>query len=408
MKTRLFLLLALIVVTIPFLANSAEKPIREVVVGNFSAMTGPVSVTHLMCLSGSKDYLSYLNEEKGGIEGKKGKVKVKYLSYDTQHVASKAKDGFLRLRGDGMIVATHCASMHTDALMLDYEQYKIPLVTGSIGNHWPNDWVYGNYHTGTANSQRTNLAWMKKEWIKAGKPGGTLTVGVISSDEPSAVTAVNKLDVYAKREGMKYVLETFPRGSTDVSAQLLRLKNAGAWCISVSASAPPAVVIIRSANDLKLNIPLTSSPISTLGEIIALAGPELAEGYQGQYTYEPMSINPNLPLSPGMVLVKKIWKNYHPGEVERDMYVNGILSGMIIAEALKLALDEIPPEKLNGETVKTYGIDKIRNFDGMKLTAPFSYSPGNHHGQKVARFYKVHNGYVEPISEWIPAVTERD
>ena len=164
-------------------------------------------------------------------------------------------------------------------------------------------------------------------------------------------------------------------------------------------------MVIRSARDLKLNIPLTSSPITTLGEIIALGGPELAEGYQAEYCYEPMSVSPNLPLSPGMALAKKLWKKYHPGEVERDMYVNGFLSGMVIAEAITLALDEVPPEKLNGETVKIYGLDKIRNFTGMGLTAPFSYVPGDHLGQKVARFYKVHNGYVEPISDWIPAVT---
>ena len=79
MKTKVllsvfFLIVAALIITLPSPVSCAQKPIHEVVVGNISAMTGPTSGTHLMCQSGSKDYLYYLNE-KGGIEGKKGKVR---------------------------------------------------------------------------------------------------------------------------------------------------------------------------------------------------------------------------------------------------------------------------------------------------------------------------------------------
>jgi len=114
----------------PLSTAHAAGPTGEVVVGNISAMTGPTSGTHMMCQSGSRDYLNYLNETKGGISGKDGQVKVKYLAYDSQYVAAKAKDGFARLREQGMEILTHCASGHSDALMMDYEQAKIPLGLG--------------------------------------------------------------------------------------------------------------------------------------------------------------------------------------------------------------------------------------------------------------------------------------
>jgi branched-chain amino acid transport system substrate-binding protein len=409
MKTKIFLLVllwTLIVVAFPLSVISAEKPTMEVIVGNISAMTGPTSITHLMCQSGSKDYLTYLNEEKGGIEGKKGKIKVRYLTYDSQYVASKAKDGFSKFKDQGMIVLTHCAAGHADALMDDHEQAKIPLVTGSLGlRSMVSDWIYGNYHPGSINMNSSWILWVKSEWEKARKPGGTLTVGTLASDEPPMLLSLERTPRFAKEHGIKFVLETIPKGTTDASPQLLRLKEAGAWQIYVLMSAPGATVVLNSSKTMKLNIPLTQSAASSLGEVIALAGPELAEGYQGEYFFEPMSKNPELPESPGMKLSRMLWNKYHPGETPRDLYVDGILSGMIIAEGMKLALNEIAPEKLNGETLKIYGLDRIRNFTGMGLTAPISYTPGDHLGQKHVRYYVVRKGYVEPISDWRPTTT---
>ena len=160
------------ILSTPLSAVHAAGPTRDVVVGNISAMTGPTSGTHMMCQSGSRDYLNYLNEEKGGVSGKDGTVKIKYLAYDSQYVAAKAKDGFARLREQGMDILTHCASGHSDALMMDYEQAKIPLVTGSQGvaSLW-SDWAYGNYHSGIANMIRTWIVWQKRRMDEGGQAG---------------------------------------------------------------------------------------------------------------------------------------------------------------------------------------------------------------------------------------------
>ena len=357
MKTKIFLsvsfLMLAIIITLPFSVSWAQKPIPEVVVGNISAMTGPTSGTHMMCQSGSKDYLYYLNEKMGGISGKKGKVKIKYLAYDSQYVATKAKDGFARLREQGMIVTTQCASGHSDALRMDYEQAKIPLVTGShgIASMW-SDWAYGNYHSGVANMIRSWIVWLKSDWEKAGKPGGTLVLGSINTDEPFVPLSIWDIDAFVKEQGIKLVMETIPKGTTDASPQLLRLKEAGCKQIFVISSAPGSVVVLNSAKAMGLNIPLTQCAAATLGDVIALGGPELTEGYQGEYFFEPMSKSPKLGASPGLKLVRELWNKNHPNERPNDMYINGILSGMIIGEGIRLALDEVAPEKLTGEALK--------------------------------------------------------
>jgi ABC-type branched-subunit amino acid transport system substrate-binding protein len=405
--------LALVGVLIVFfvglnVAHGAD--VKEVVVGEICAMTGPTSATHLMCMSGSKDYFDYVNET-GGIKGKKGTVKIDYISYDSQYVAAKAKDGFARLREKGMIVLTHCAAGHSDALLADHERAKIPLVTGSLGvaSMW-SEWVYANYHPGIANMIRTWALWVKSKWEKEGKPGGKLILGAIESDEPWAPLALWDIKSFNKEQGIEIVIDKMPKGTTDATPQLTRLKKAGAREIFVLSSAPGTAIILKSAKSMGLDIPLTQCAATTLGDVIDLAGADLAEGYQGSYFYEPVSKDPKFKDSEGMKLAKMLWEKNHPGKKPRDMYVNGLLSGMIIVEAIKLALDEVPPDQLNGETLKKYGLDRIRDFDAMGLTTPISYIPGDldsHIGQRHVWYWVVRNGYVEPLTDWMATTTYR-
>lgn len=384
---------------------------NEVAVGEICALTGPTSVTHLMCYSGSKDYMEYINGQ-GGIEGKMGKVKIKVLSYDSQYQAAKAKDGFAKFSGEGMIVLTHCAAGHSDALLSNHERSKIPLVTGSLGvaSMW-SDWVYANYHPGIANMIRTWAMWVKSEWEKAGKPGGKLVLGAIESDEPWVPLALWDIDGFTKEQGITIVTEKMPKGTTDAIPQLSRLQKAGAREIFVLSSATGSVVVLKSAKSMGLDIPLTQCAASNIGDVVDLGGAELAEGYQGSYYYEPISKDPQLPDSEGMKLAKMLWEKNHPGEKPRDMYINGLLSGMIIVEAIRLALDEVPPDKLNGEALKMYGLDRIRDFDAMGLTPPFSYYQGDldsHIGQRKVKYWVVKGGYARPVTdEWMPTTTYR-
>jgi ABC-type branched-subunit amino acid transport system substrate-binding protein len=389
------------------LPAAAAAQSKEVVVGNISAMTGPTSGTHMMCQSGSRDLLNYLNETQGGITGKNGKVRTKYLAYDSQYVATKAKDGFARLLEQGMVLWTQCASAHSDALMVDYETAKVPLVTGSQGiASLYSDWAYGNYHSGIANMIRTWMLWQKADWEKAGKPGGTLVLGTITTDEPFVPLALWEIDAFAKEQGIKLVKETFPKGTTDAGPQLLRLKDGGVRAIYVIASASGAVVALKSAKALDLKIPMTQCAAATLGDVVALGGPELAEGYQGEYFFEPMSKDPAQGGSAGLKLARELWSKNHPKETPNDMYINGVLSGMVIAEGIRLALESVTPDKLTGEAIKQ-GLDQVRGFEGMGLTRPISYVKDDHIGSKQVRYWVVKKGYVEPVSDWMATTTFR-
>jgi hypothetical protein len=253
--------------------------------------------------------------------------------------------------------------------------------------------------------------WVKSEWEKAGKPGGKLVLGAIESDEPWAPLALWDIDGFTKEQDITLITEKMPKGTTDAIPQLTRLQKAGVREIFVLSSATGSVVVLKSAKSMGLDIPLTQCAASNIGDVVDLGGAELAEGYQGSYYYEPISKDPKLPDSEGMKLAKMLWEKNHPGEKPRDMYINGLLSGMIIVEAIKLSLDEVPPDKLTGEALKKYGLDRIRNFDAMGLTPPFSYYQGDldsHIGQRQVKYWVVKGGYARPVTdEWMPTTTYR-
>ncbi len=387
-------------------APMPAAPVREVVVGSISGLTGPTMVTHTWCNEGSKDYFRYVNA-KGGIEGKKGKVIIKYIPYDSQYVATKAKDGFALLKGQGMVIHTQCASGHSDALISDYEAAKIPLVTGSLGvaSAW-SDWCYNTYHSGASNIGGSWMMWAKSEWEKAGKPGGSLTLGMTLSDEPWRGLYLAFMDDFVKELGVKLVTEDLTRGATDATPQLLRLKQAGCWQILVAASVSPyGVVVYKSAKTMNLGIPLTQHLVNMPGEVLELAGKELAEGIQCQTAIEPMTQKGST--GPGMDLARKLFAEYHPGAPIMDLYANGMISAMVIEKAISLALDEVPPEQLTGEAIKIHGLDQIRDFNAGGLCRSFSYLPGDHIGPKSMKYWVIRGGELLPISDWLPAATKR-
>ncbi len=72
MKTRIVLSVSILMIAIITVLSSPvswAQPVKEVIVGNISATTGPTSGTHMMCQTGSQNYLEYLNEKMGGIAG---------------------------------------------------------------------------------------------------------------------------------------------------------------------------------------------------------------------------------------------------------------------------------------------------------------------------------------------------
>jgi len=92
-------------------------------------------------------------------------------------------------------------------------------------------------------------------------------------------------------------------------------------------------------------------------------------------------------------------KASHPGKfVNHIMYQGGFLEGMIQVEALRLALQAVPFEKLTRQDVLEKGFYKIKNLDtGNISSTPLTYGEGDVEGVDQVRIDQVQKGKVVKV-----------
>jgi len=80
---------------------------------------------------------------------------------------------------------------------------------------------------------------------------------------------------------------------------------------------------------------------------------------------------------------------------------HGFVMAAVGCEAVRRAVEEVGYEKLDGAAVKR-GLDSMKSFDvyGIKTIA---YPPDDHRGSAATRIYRVQNGDVVPVSDWLTA-----
>jgi hypothetical protein len=417
MKAKTVLAVLMVVaLAIPVFAGCAgEGPTgEEVVVATISGLTGGTAGTHLMCDAGWKDYIRYVNEEKGGFKGKKGTVMVRNISYDSEYKADKAKEMFARAKAAGAIAISHCASAHSDQLMVDYEAAKIPQITGSIGvKSAHSDWVYTADHPGAYNMGRTYMKWRYDVWVKAGKPGGTLKICSLAADLPFTPLVLYEVEDFAKTLGpdVEMTVELFPPAATDVTPQATRLKQLGVE--SVFGTCPPSISVmwfksLKRAGFDPFKTPLIMPVCSGIDDAVSIAGADAVDGIMWEGYYYPFGHSADIPAPEGLKIGRWMWENWHKGEGGiRDVYTMGTDSAFVFEEALNLALDEVKPEDMTGEMLKIHGLDRIRDFDCLGTTAPFSYTPGDHLGPKKIIYWQLKDGSLINYSGWVDCTTEK-
>jgi len=103
--------------------------------------------------------------------------------------------------------------------------------------------------------------------------------------------------------------------------------------------------------------------------------------------------------APGVKFMIEAQKRSHPDKfVKHIMYQGGFLEGMIQVEALRLALQTIPFEKLTRKDVLENGFYKIKNLDtGQISSTPLTYGEGDVEGVDSVRIDQVQNGKVVKV-----------
>ena len=106
--------------------------------------------------------------------------------------------------------------------------------------------------------------------------------------------------------------------------------------------------------------------------------------------------------SPGVKFETELQKKYHPNKwVSHSQYMGGFLEAMIQVEALRLAMQKMPLEKLKPVDVLNNGFFQIKNLDtGGISSTPISYAPGKIEGVDKVRVDQLQKGKVVKQGVW--------
>ena len=377
---------------------------RTVKVGWFTDLTGPLADSVGTQFPGAEDYFRYLNEKEGGIKVKEGTVKVKMLWVDDKSDPTIAVEAYERWRKDpDLIITRTCLSsimmavedkLAADKIAGLYAAGTLKVVMEPVRDYvymvgFPRDMVIAGV-----------VDWFLASWKKKEPP----KFAMISCDQGWAKHCMNEGGgaKYARARGVQVVKQivvpTFP---TDTTSELREIKEAGADFLYGNFCPMTAVIILKDARRLGLDIPIILDQCCNGPDILELAG-KASEGVHFTPNTAQFKGLAKKFMNPGLKKVEKIHEMYRPGK-SVDSYVMGCKDAALITEFIKLALKKVSIKQLNGEAIKKYGIDAMKGFDCEGLSGPMYFPPDSHLGQHTWQMLQQRNGELVPVVNWAEA-----
>jgi branched-chain amino acid transport system substrate-binding protein len=210
---------------------------------------------------------------------------------------------------------------------------------------------------------------------------------------------LDNLEDYAKKAGVEVVLgEMLPRGDTDFTPQIIKLKQSGADYVVMHALTSQFVTFLRDTVRLGAShIPVIATFTGGSQVIPETLGKERMKNYTTMQSYSPYATNSK----PGMKeLVKYAETHKVDSKFLADLwYVQGWTCAKVFVEAVRRAGKE-----LTRETLIT-SIESIKDFDSGGLSGPMTFGPNETDGMKSARFYYFDFDKAQwlPKGEWYQA-----
>ncbi len=401
-----FVAILVLVFSLLVTCTKPTPPAKEKVlkIGMFYELTGPVqSSMPGITLAHYDAYWKWLNETKGGIRG----VKVEHMWYDGAFNVERSVAGYKQFKDAGVVLVEPWTSVTGEPLLEIAARDGIPMAS-----HWATDkaldpkyWMYSWSPTFTQ-FFTTTLKWIKESDWKESRPPRVAQIGW---KIPMGISHVEPSKPYAAQLGIELgPFEYVPLMPLDSTAELLRIKEAGADYIYMPMTGAAPGLIFRDAKKLGLldKFKWIMGPMVMKSGSVPLMG-DITEGMYGiTYDSYPQESIAGVPFA-NEYLERYLAKDPKLGRVPYDSaYMNLVVDQLIYTEVLGRAIDKVGYENLNGKAVKE-ALDTLKDFDTMGLTAPITFGPTQRQGQNKSRMGKIvwkgPEGIpaIVPITNWI-------
>lgn len=357
----------------------------------WGTITGPDALVNGMSY-GTRDYLEYINQAKGGIAGNK----VVTLLLDGRYKLDEELKLYRRcVDQENAVFVNGWSTGAVKALREQITADEVPFMTESFSSEVldPVKLPY-IFMAGPTYEQQITIG-LRDLAAKGGKK-----VVLMHGDNEygrGPVTVVRKANVF-KDLGVE-LLDTveFRYDAQDVTAQLLRIKAKNPDLIYVQASTPQLLVILRDAAKVGLPAKLFMGNLYNISPSIPEQLGQSAEGFRAIQAYANFGAD-----IPAMKQINE-YKASHEIARQDVFYMKGWLEGIAIAAAIENAV------KKNGgkpiDDIKAFRkavrdeMEALKGLDVGGITPPVDYS--NHQGSRQARIAEIKGGQYVPAGDWV-------
>lgn len=369
-------------------------------IGGTQSLTGPFAEDSAAVLSAIQDYVKYVNDTKMMAPWRKEKfpadITLEVLWRDDELKPAKALPIYEELKAKGILAYRISGSPIALALKDRLWQDRIGATSMATGPYYLSPpqscFTYYPIYTDCAGAVAD---WFKANWKEKRKP----RVAYLTADNAMGRSIeIPEMKGYLERIGYEFVgTQYVPLVPTSPpTTQLTWLKEKGvdlAVGVMINPGSQPTVKeMVRLGMGPFQPYKLTFGVASPGHAVVfAEAMGKLGDGYVCAGSF-PSWDDP----APGVKFMIDSQKRSHPGKfVNHIMYQGGFLEGMIQVEAVRLALEKVPAEKLTPKDVLEHGFYRIKNLEtGDISSTPLTYGPGDIEGVDKIRIDQVQNGKV--------------
>lgn len=379
-----------------FIGASALMPAAqaaEISVCVWGTITGPDALVNGMTY-GTRDYLEYINQTKGGIAGNK----IRVVMLDGRYKLDEELKIYRRCADqEQAVVINGWSTGATKALSDQVQQDGIPFISESFASEVVDPKKYPfTFIAGPTYEQQMIIALRD-----TAEKGGKKIVLMYSDNEygRGPVNVVRQSGVIEKL-GLEVVdLVEYRYDAQDVTAQMLRIKAKNPDLVYVQGSTPQLLVALRDAAKVGLPAKLFISNLYNISPAIPAQVGEAANGFRAIQTYSFYGTD-----FPAM---KEIEAYGAKNEIEKkDIYfVKGWLKGKVIEAGIGAAIrkngGQVPADIAAFRKSVRDEIEGLKDFDTGGITPPLDFA--NHQGSLQARMAEIQNGQYVPVGPWINA-----
>ncbi len=384
MKKVLLLAVVLLLTLAACGGGDDDEEAETIKLGGIHDLTGPTSDVSTPYADGVRDYVKFVNAN-GGIDGRE----LEFMSQDYAYAVDQAEQLYSQYTSKDIVGFQGWGTGDTEALRGRVAEDKIPFMSASYSEALANpaEAPY-NFLVGTSYSGQFIIA------LQYAKDNGASTVALMHHDSPFGTSPLEDGKAWAEANGMEIIAIPMPGGTSDFTAQLTQVADAGAEYIIIQNVSSPAATLAKDVARLGMDTQIVCLNWCSDELFVELSG-DAAEG--------TIAASPFAFVTSGASLIEDEIRPYTE-EAGVDLDAKGVhyVQGWV---TMRLMVDAIREVAANGDDVTGESIhaalEGFTSYSTGDVTTPLTYTSSDHAGNKALRLYEVKNGVHEQMTDYI-------